>query len=378
MALIIKKFGGTSVSTPQRRRQVLEKIIREKEKGNDVAVVVSAMGRRGDPYATDTFLDILREAAPEAAPRTRDLLAACGEVIAACIVAEELAARGYPALPFTGSQAGIQTDSNFTNGAVKAVAPERLRAALAAGSIAVVTGFQGCDAAGDLVTLGRGGSDTTAIALGGALAADVVEIFTDVPGIAYTDPRLVPSAPFLASIAFEPMYILAKTGAKVIHHRAVETAIQFERPFWVRSTFSEEPGTLVGRPGEAPGGLYGIALLNGMALASRTADPEGELAALACNEWFYITKPGRVAAVLAPERLRELPAGCQVREAGAITLQWAPETGVTAAAVAAALAPYGAGPEDYFPVPGGGAWIVPPAQAPAAVMALYRAPLGGG
>ena len=375
MALIVKKFGGTSVSTKQRRKQVLEKIIREKEAGNNVIVVVSAMGRRGEPYATDTFLDMLKEISPRPAARTRDLLAACGETITACLVAEDLRASGYPAMPVTGLQAGIRTDSRFTNGVIQDVDTAYLREVVAGGAVAVVTGFQGYNEKLDVVTLGRGGSDITAIALGGALGADGVEIYTDVPGIAFTDPRLVPSAPFLSSIDFSPMYVLAATGAKVIHPRAVSTAVQFNRPFWVRSTFNDEPGTLIGQKGEAPGGLYGIAILDQMVLVCTKRDTEQKLKQLACNEWFYRQDADRTSAILEKAAAEDLELDGETSEAGVVTLQWDPESGITPEAVEFALHSHGIQPEAFFETPGGGAWAVAAGKVKEALLILFRAPL---
>ena len=375
MTLIVQKFGGTSVSTPERRFQVMEKVIKEKAAGNDVVVVVSAMGRRGDPYATDTFLDMLKEVYPKASKRTKDLLASCGEVISACILAESLVARGYPACPLTGFQAGITTDDAFTNGIVESVDASRLRAVLAQGAVAVVAGFQGLNPEKDIVTLGRGGSDTTAIALGGALEADEVIIFTDVPGIAYTDPRIIPSAPFLSSVDFEPIHILSQVGARVIHHRAVETAIKFNRPFWVRSTFNDDPGTLVGKKGEAPGGLYGIALLKDVLLATRDQDSAGEMRRLSCNQWFYRRHPLRTAVILEKSREEEAPAGCRVQEVSVITLQRDPAAGINPVTVAEAFDSAHIDRKAYFEVGDGGAWAVEPGRAKDAILALYRAPL---
>ena len=225
------------------------------------------------------------------------------------------------------------------------------------------------------MTLGRGGSDTTAIALGGALNADEVVIFTDVPGIAYTDPRIIPSAPFLSSVEFEPIHILSKAGAKVIHHRAVETAIQFNRPFWVRSTFSDDPGTLVGKKGEAPGGLYGIALMKDVLLATRERDAEEELKPLACNEWFYRRHPLRTAVILEQEKKKEVPADCRLQEVSVITLQWDPAAGINPVTVAQAFDSVAIRREAYFEVGAGGAWAVEPGRAKEAILALYRAPL---
>ena len=375
MALIVKKFGGTSVSTKERRQQVLDKIISEKKAGNDVVVVVSAMGRRGDPYATDTFLDMLTDVSARPAARTKDLLAACGETISACLVAEDLRANGYAAVPVTGLQAGIRTDSKFTNGIVLDVDVSYLREVMSRGAVAVVTGFQGYNEKMDLVTLGRGGSDITAIALGGALEADGVEIYTDVPGIAFTDPKLVPSAPFLNSINFSPMYILAMTGAKVVHPRAVDTAIKFNRPFWVRSTFNDEPGTLIGQKGEAPGGLYGISLMNDVLMASQAPGAEDVLEECSCNEWFYRRGEQGTAAILEPAKAEEMELDCEIKPVGVVTLQWDPESGITPALVDQALRSHGIRPEGHFAVPDGGAWAISPDKAKEALMALYRAPL---
>lgn len=375
MPLVIQKFGGTSVSTVERRQQVLQKIIKEKQAGNDVVVVVSAMGRKGDAYATDTLLSMLEEVSAVPADRTRDLMASCGEIMSACIVAQSLEAEGYPAMPLTGFQAGIKTNDDYTNGLVLSVDTERIRQVIASGAIAIVAGFQGWNDLKDLVTLGRGGSDTTAIALGGALAADKVELFTDVPGIAYTDPRIIPSAPFLSSVAFEPIYILARSGAKVVHHRAIEAAIKFQRPFWVRSTFTDDVGTLVGQKGEAPGGLYGMTLLKDVILAFRKEDPEEELKPLAYNEWFYRRHPLRAAVIVKPEHADKIPVDCLTKSVSVITLQWDPDAGISPETVAKALDSHGIVREAYFVVPGGGAWAVEETRSKEAMLALYRAPL---
>ena len=375
MSLVVLKFGGTSVSTKERRQQALGKIISEREEGNDVVAVVSAMGRRGDPYATDTFLDMLQDISPRVSSRTKDLIAGCGETIAACLVAEELAAAGYPAVPVTGLQAGIRTDSRFTDGLVQKVETDYIKTILAGGAVAVVTGFQGYNEALDLVTLGRGGSDITAIVLGGTLEADGVVIYTDVPGIAFTDPRLVPSSPFLSAIAFAPMYVLAMAGAKVVHPRAVSEAIRFDRPFWVRSTFSDDPGTLIGEPGEAPGGLYGISLMTDVYLARGNTGASGELKALSCNEWFYKSMPQTESAIVEQAKAKDLTPSCELKEVGVVTLQWESDSGVILKDVAETLEIQGIKVEEVFEVPGGGAWVVNADKARDAVLVLYRAPL---
>lgn len=381
MALIVKKFGGTSVSTKERRRQVLEKIITARKEGHDVVAVVSAMGRRGDPYATDTFLDMLKEVSPRPAARTKDLLAGCGETITACLLAEDLRASGCPAVPITGLQAGIRTDSRFTDGIVRQVDAGYLKEVVAGGAVAIVTGFQGYNDQMDLVTLGRGGSDITAIVLGGALEADGVEIYTDVPGVAFTDPRLVPSAPFLSSIDFSPMYMLALTGAKVIHPRAVSAAIQLNRPFWVRSTFNDDRGTLIGEKGEAPGGLYGISLMDGVFITATgqgqedMGDASHSLKGISCNEWFYRQEPWGETAILDSIQAEDLGNGFPRKEVGVVSLQWDPESGITPDTVSHTLEAQGIRQEAYFSLPGGGAWAVAPGKAKDAVLALFRAPL---
>ena len=375
MALIVKKFGGTSVSTKARRQLVLKKILDEKAAGNDVIAVVSAMGRRGDPYATDTFLDMLQEAAPRPSARTKDLLAGCGETIAACLVAEELQQSGCPAWPVTGLQAGIRTDTTFTNGIIQDVDAGYLREVIASGAVAVVTGFQGYSEKMDLVTLGRGGSDITPIALGGALGADGVEIYTDVPGIALANPRLVPSAPFLSAIDFEPMYVLAETGSKVVHPRAVSAAIQFKRPFWVRSTFDDGPGTLIGEKGEAPGGLYGISLMQDVCMAGFAPEKGEAMKAYAVNPWFYRQDARQATLILEAGKAEDLDRQVEIKEVGVVTLQSDPASGISPAQVKEALDAHGIAAAAYFALPGGGAWAIEADKAKEAVLALYRAPL---
>lgn len=262
MSIIVQKFGGTSVNTPEKREQVLAKVIAAKEEGNDVVVVVSAMGRKGEAYATDTLLDLLLQVGPEPAGPLKDLLVSCGEIISASVMAHSLAQKGYKTVALTGFQAGIITDNDFTNADIKRVETDYIKRKLQEGNIVFVAGFQGITEQGEITTLGRGGSDTTALALGGALGADKTIIYTDVPGVAWTDPRLVPEVPFLKTIGFEPMYTLAKAGAKVVHLRAVKAAMDFDCPFYIRSTFQDGEGTLVGPMGEDYNGIYGLAVSN--------------------------------------------------------------------------------------------------------------------
>jgi aspartate kinase len=242
MRIIVQKFGGTSVRTASDRERVSRWVERAVQDGYRPVVVVSAMGRRGDPYATDTLLDLVPEGGT---PRDLDLLAHCGEVIAAVVVAAELTRRGLSARALTGAQAGILTDANHGQARILSVDPAPVQRVLGDGTVPVVAGFQGRTADGEITTLGRGGSDTTAAALGAALKAEVVDIFTDVDGIKTADPRIVPGARTLKALDYEEVFQLANLGARVVHPRAVEIARQFQVPLRVRSTFSASDGTLV-------------------------------------------------------------------------------------------------------------------------------------
>ena len=190
MKIVVQKFGGTSLATPEMRSKVVEKIINAKRGGFQPVVVVSAMGRKGDPYATDTLIDINTRICTNIHPREMDLLMACGEIISAVVLTNTLKARGYDARAFTGGQAGIITDNNFTQAEILEIKPDRLLEAIKDGRIPVVAGFQGITQQGDFTTLGRGGSDVTAVALGEALSAYAVEIFSDVDGVMTADPKL--------------------------------------------------------------------------------------------------------------------------------------------------------------------------------------------
>ena len=245
MRILVQKFGGTSVSTAENRRLAAEKISHAIEEGFSPVVVISAMGRNGQPYATDTLIGVAREAHSLLSRRELDMMMGCGEIISAVVMASTLQNFGLDAIVLTGGQSGIITDNQFGNARILKVDPSRVRAELAAGKIPVVCGFQGVSAEGDLTTLGRGGSDTTASALGAALPAETIEIYTDVDGIMTADPRLVPHAHILDRISYAEVSQLAHQGAKVIHPRAVEFAMQKNIPLVVKSTFSNAPGTLI-------------------------------------------------------------------------------------------------------------------------------------
>jgi aspartate kinase len=245
MRIIIQKFGGTSVASPEVRSLVVGKIGQARDQGYTPVVVVSAMGRRGDAYATDTLIDLARTAYRGIAARELDQLMYCGEIISAVVMTGVLQAADIDAVMLTGGQAGITTDTNFNNARVIKVDPSQIVSLLKMGKTPVICGFQGTTADGEFTTLGRGGSDTTAAALGAALGAEMVEIYTDVDGIMTADPRIVPTAKILDIVSYSEVSQLAHQGAKVIHPRAVEIAMQKNIPMVVKSTFSDAPGTLI-------------------------------------------------------------------------------------------------------------------------------------
>ena len=233
MKIIVQKFGGTSLSTAGRRQEAAELVRRAKDQGCSVVVVVSAMGRRGEPYATDTLLDLVGADLPVSAADL-DRLASVGEAISAVVMSGELRRLGLQPVVMSGGEAGIVTDDDHGQAHIVSVDPAPITAALAAGMVPVVAGFQGVSARGEVTTLGRGGSDTSAAALGAALAAERVEIYTDVPGVMSADPRQVPAARVVERSDYEEVFQLASLGAKVLHPRAIEVARQTNTPLEVR------------------------------------------------------------------------------------------------------------------------------------------------
>ncbi|OYD09495.1 aspartate kinase [Paludifilum halophilum] len=245
MRIRVQKFGGTSVATPESRSRVIHHIREAVDQGFSLVVVVSAMGRKGDPYATDTFLDWIGQNGSSLSPREQDLLLSCGEIISASTLSSLLNQEGVANSVLTGGQAGIITNDQFNNAQIMTINPSRVKEELQQGKVVVLAGFQGRTADGDVTTLGRGGSDTTATALGVSLEAESVDIFTDVEGIMTADPRIVEDASHLETVTYSEICNLAFQGAKVIHPRAVELAMQTNVPIRVRSTHSDHPGTLV-------------------------------------------------------------------------------------------------------------------------------------
>lgn len=240
MALIVQKFGGSSVGTLERIHHVASKVMRTKEAGHDVVVVVSAM--QGD---TDRLIQLARSITPEPHPREYDVLVSTGEQVSMALLAMALNANNYPARSYAGHQVGIMTDDAHTKARILDVRTETIKKNLSEGYIVIVAGFQGMNEQGDITTLGRGGSDTTAVALAAALKADECQIYTDVDGVYTTDPRILPEARLLEHVSFEEMLELSSLGAKVLQMRSVELACKHNLPIRVMSTFSEDPGTLV-------------------------------------------------------------------------------------------------------------------------------------
>ncbi|MBR2215868.1 MAG: aspartate kinase [Selenomonadaceae bacterium] len=242
MALIVKKFGGSSVATTEKIMGVAKRVLAEKEPGDRIVMVVSAMG--------DTTDDLIKLAEgvtkdPYQYTREMDMLLTTGEQVSIALLAMAFKSLGQPAISLTGALAGMRTDSVHTKGRIAGIEPERVLQELKNGNIVVVAGFQGADKLGDPVTLGRGGSDTSAVALAGALKADTCEIYTDVDGIYSADPRLVPGARKMKEITYTEMLEMARLGAGVMQPRSVEVGQAYGIPIHVRSTFTTKPGTII-------------------------------------------------------------------------------------------------------------------------------------
>jgi len=237
---IVQKYGGTSVGSVELIQRVADKVAAIRQQGDNIAVVVSAMGDH-----TDRLVDLAAGIAREPSPREMDVLLATGEQVSIALLAMALCERGVPARSFTGSQIRVRTTNAHRRARITDVETGRLRSALAAGVVPVVAGFQGVDDEGDITTIGRGGSDTSAVALAVALEADECQILTDVDGVYTTDPRLVPDARLLKQISFEEMLELAGQGSRVLHLRSVEFAAKYNVPLRVLSSFKPGAGTLI-------------------------------------------------------------------------------------------------------------------------------------
>lgn len=271
MKLLVQKFGGTSVRDKESRSRAIHHVKNGLKEGYKVVVTVSAMGRKGSPYATDTLLGLIDFPQTEVSLREQDLMMSCGETISSIVFSHELNKDGVSAVSLTGAQAGITTNSDFTKAKITQMNPGRILEELKDNDVVVVAGFQGQTVRGEVTTIGRGGSDTTAAALGAALQSEYIDIFTDVEGIMTADPRLVREARPLNTITYNEICNLAYQGAKVIHPRAVEIAMYAKVPIRVRSTYSDLPGTLVtGTKEDQPGRdisdrtVTGIAHMDGL------------------------------------------------------------------------------------------------------------------
>lgn len=243
MNVVIQKYGGTSLATEKARRFAADKIIKSYDEGNKLVVVVSAMGRKESPYSTDSLIQLVNRDFIN--KRDLDLLMFCGEVISAVALGNLLLERGYKNTIFTGWQAGIVTDNNYGNASIIKIDPMNIKKELKKDKIVIVTGFQGITKFGDVTTLGRGGSDITAVALGEALKCKYVEIYTDVDGIMTADPRIVHDAKLIKSVCYSEVYQLAEDGAKVIHPRAIEIAQRSNIILKIKNTLNNCKGTVI-------------------------------------------------------------------------------------------------------------------------------------
>ena len=240
MALVVQKFGGTSVADPQKILAAAQKAIARQQAGHQVVVVVSAMG-----HQTDVLVDLAKQISDRPSAREMDMLLSTGEQVSVALFAMAIQSLGHKAVSLTGAQIGIRTDSTHTKARIKSISTDHVKKLLGDGAIVIAAGFQGIDQNGNITTLGRGGSDTTAVALAAVLDADLCEIYTDVDGIYTTDPRMLPKARRLASISYDEMLELASLGAGVMHSRSIEFAKKFGVKVLVRSSFKDMPGTVI-------------------------------------------------------------------------------------------------------------------------------------
>lgn len=245
MNIIVQKFGGTSVSTAERRKQVVSKVKKAIDDGYNPVIVVSAMGRKGDSYSTDTLLSLINDKFRVNNKASQDLLMCCGEIISSVVMCNDLYNEGINAVPLTGGQAGIITNDQYTDAQYIDIDTTKIIAIINEGKVPVITGFQGITKEGFFTTLGRGGSDTSACILGVALNAKEIDIYTDVDGIMTADPRIVKDASLINEITYNEVFQLADHGAKVIHPKAVSLAKKGNIPVLIKNTMSDCKGTLI-------------------------------------------------------------------------------------------------------------------------------------
>ena len=299
MSLIVQKYGGSSVADAEKVKNVARRAIASREKGNQVVVVVSAMGD-----TTDDLIDLAHQIASQPDEREMDLLLSTGEIVSSTLLAMAIKSFGQKAISLSGGQAGIQTDGVHSQARIRAISPRRVKSELEAGNIVVVAGFQGVTEAMEVTTLGRGGSDTTAVALAVSLKADMCHIYTDVEGVFTADPRIVPEARKISEIDYEEMVEMATYGAKVMHPRAVETGQIHNMPILVACSFNEKPGTVIrgGIPMEVRNKARGIAHDLNVAKVTVLAVPD---------------RPGIAAAVFEPLAAANVSVDTIVQNSGA-------------------------------------------------------------
>jgi aspartate kinase len=275
--LIVQKFGGTSVADSQKILAAARKAIRAQQQGHQVVMVVSAMGKN-----TDVLVDLAREISDRPSAREMDMLLSTGEQVSVALMAMAIHSLGHKAISLTGAQIGIKTDSSHTKARIHSISTDRMRRALDDGNVVIAAGFQGIDEDYNITTLGRGGSDTTAVALAAVLRADACEIYTDVDGVYTTDPRTLPEARRVKRISYDEMLELASLGAAVMHSRSIEFAKKFSVPIHVRTSFSDVPGTMIVPEPESPDqAVCGVALVKDEARVTIEGVPDRPGASLA-------------------------------------------------------------------------------------------------
>ncbi len=240
MALIVQKYGGSSVSSPEKIKEIAKRVLATKRKGNNIVTVVSAMGD-----TTDELLELASQVNSHPPKRELDMLLSTGEIVSSALLSMALHSLGGKVVAFSGPQVGIITDEAYSKARILKIETEKIRKEIREDKIVVVAGYQGVTSQNTITTLGRGGSDTTAVALAAALGADLCEIYTDVEGVYITDPQIIPEARKLERISYEEMLEMASLGAKVIHLRAVEMAKKYKVPLHIRSSFSQKEGTII-------------------------------------------------------------------------------------------------------------------------------------
>jgi aspartate kinase len=297
MALIVQKYGGTSVGSAERIQAVAQRVVNTVKAGNDLVVVVSAMGK-----TTDGLVKLAKELSDNPARRELDMLMATGEQVTIALLSIAIQELGQPAISLTGAQVGIITEAEHTRARILEINPDRIERHLKEGKVVVVAGFQGVSSTPDreITTLGRGGSDTSAVAIAAALKASACEIYTDVPGILTTDPRIVPEAQLLSEITADEMLELASLGAKVLHPRAVEIARNYGVPLVVRSSWTDEPGTWVVSPIPQPRPLTGLEIARSVDAVEFAAD-QAKIAILRVPDRAGIA--GQLFGAVATERV---------------------------------------------------------------------------